>query len=149
MNYEHMLVPTDGTEASHHAIEQAVELARHAGARITGYHLIEPLPTPSGMFTTMADVREHETYPARAGEVAREHLAVLEQSARNAGVPCTTYYEISAKAPYEAIIEAARTNGCDLIVMGTHARRGLDAVFLGSETHKVLTHSAIPVLVTH
>lgn len=149
MNYAHMLVPTDGTEASRHAIEQAVELARHAGGRITGYHLIEPLPHPSGMFTTMADVRDRESYPVRAGEVAREHLSIIEQSARDAGVPCTTYYEISEKHPYEAIIDAARTNGCDLIVMGTHSRRGLDAVFLGSETHKVLTHSAIPVLVTH
>ncbi len=149
MDYAHVLVPTDGTEASRHAIEQAVELAKHAGARITGYHLIEPLPNPSGMFTTMADVRERESFPERAGTVAREHLAVLEQSARDAGVPCTTYYEISTKHPYEAIIDAARTNGCDLIVMGTHSRTGLDAVFLGSETHKVLTHSQIPVLVTH
>lgn len=149
MSYAHMLVPTDGTEASQHAIDQAVALAKHAGARITGYHLIEPLPSPSGMYASMADLREREAYPARASAVAREHLAVIEASAREAGVPCTTYFELSGKHPYEAIIDAARANGCDLIVMGTHARRGLDAVFLGSETHKVLTHTEIPVLVTH
>ena len=48
---------------------------------------------------------------------------------------------------YEAIIEAATTSGCDLIFMASHGRRGIDALVLGSETHKVLTHSKIPVLV--
>jgi nucleotide-binding universal stress UspA family protein len=49
--------------------------------------------------------------------------------------------------PYVAILDAARREGCDLIVMGSHGRRGLAELLLGSETVKVLTHSEIPVLV--
>ncbi len=49
--------------------------------------------------------------------------------------------------PYAAIIEAAKTNHCDLICMASHGRKGLSALILGSETTKVLTHSKIPVLV--
>ena len=49
--------------------------------------------------------------------------------------------------PYEAIIQTARERGCDLILMASHGRRGLKGLLLGSETHKVLTHSKIPVLV--
>jgi nucleotide-binding universal stress UspA family protein len=50
-------------------------------------------------------------------------------------------------SPHEAIIENAGKRNCDLIVMASHGRRGLDAVLLGSETVKVLTHTKIPVLV--
>jgi nucleotide-binding universal stress UspA family protein len=49
--------------------------------------------------------------------------------------------------PYELIIQAADTQGCDLIFMASHGRRGVSALLLGSETNKVLTHSKIPVLV--
>jgi nucleotide-binding universal stress UspA family protein len=49
--------------------------------------------------------------------------------------------------PYRAIIDAAIKDGCDLITMASHGRRGISAVVLGSETVKVLTHSKIPVLV--
>jgi nucleotide-binding universal stress UspA family protein len=49
--------------------------------------------------------------------------------------------------PFQAIIDGAKTKGCDLIVMASHGRRGISAIVLGSETVKVLTHSTIPVLV--
>ena len=49
--------------------------------------------------------------------------------------------------PYEGIIETASSEGCDLIFMASHGRRGLVGLLLGSETQKVLTHSTIPVLV--
>jgi nucleotide-binding universal stress UspA family protein len=49
--------------------------------------------------------------------------------------------------PYDAIIKVAKHRGCDVIVMASHGRKGVQAVLLGSETQKVLTHSHIPVLV--
>jgi nucleotide-binding universal stress UspA family protein len=49
--------------------------------------------------------------------------------------------------PYIAILDAGRRQGCDLILMASHGRRGLTGLLLGSETVKVLTHSEIPVLV--
>ena len=54
---------------------------------------------------------------------------------------------VKSVSPYEAIIDTAKTSKCDLIVMASHGRRGLNAVLLGSETQKVLTHTTIPVMV--
>jgi nucleotide-binding universal stress UspA family protein len=52
-----------------------------------------------------------------------------------------------AEHPWAAIVETAKTRGCDLIVMASHGRRGVSALLLGSETTKVLTHTTIPTLV--
>jgi CBS domain-containing protein len=65
---------------------------------------------------------------------------------RDADVPCETVFQTSDH-PYEAIIATAKEKGCDLIMMASHGRSGVQAFLLGSETQKVLTHSAIPVLV--
>lgn len=77
---------------------------------------------------------------------AQKYLAVIEEAARKAGVPCETT-DVTSDDPYEAIIDAAEKKGCDLIAMASHGRKGLKGVLLGSETHKVLIHSRIPVLV--
>jgi nucleotide-binding universal stress UspA family protein len=86
-------------------------------------------------------------------ETLREHkpaitriLDTIGQAARDAGVSCETFFEIS-DYPYEAIVRAAQLKKCDLIVMASHGRRGVFGVLLGSETQKVLTHSKVPVLV--
>jgi len=57
------------------------------------------------------------------------------------------YEVLQRRHPYEAIIRAAEENGCDLIVMGSHGRKGVHALLLGNEAQKVLTHTQIPVLV--
>ena len=54
---------------------------------------------------------------------------------------------VKSFSPYEAIIDMAKKHQCDTIFMASHGRRGLNAVLLGSETQKVLTHSTIPVMV--
>jgi nucleotide-binding universal stress UspA family protein len=61
-------------------------------------------------------------------------------------VPYEGFYSVSS-APWEAIIQAAKSKRCDLIFMGSHGRKGLAGVVLGSQTTKVLTHSKVPVLV--
>ena len=70
----------------------------------------------------------------------------MKQSAQAEGVPCDTEVALSDH-PYEAIIHAAASKGCDLIMMASHGRRGLQGLLIGSETQKVLTHCKIPVLV--
>jgi nucleotide-binding universal stress UspA family protein len=79
-------------------------------------------------------------------KAADEKLAVVERLAREAGVQVETL-RLSNDHPWEAIVQAAKDKRCDLIVMASHGRRGVSAVVLGSETHKVLTHSTVPVLV--
>ena len=75
-----------------------------------------------------------------------KNLLAVEKAAEEAGVPCETARETNDQ-PYEAIVEAARKKGCDLIIMASHGRRGVQGLLLGSETQKVLTHSKIPMLV--
>ena len=85
-------------------------------------------------------------YEAEAWEIGHQYLAVIEAAARAAGVPYEGVHVLHDH-PYEAILEVAKQRGCDLIVMASHGRRGIAALVLGSETHKVLTHGTIPTLV--
>ena len=87
-----------------------------------------------------------ESYKTRMNAVATKRLAYVRDAAAAAGVGCEVVHT-HHEQPYQAIIDTATTRGCDLIVMASHGRRGISAVVLGSETVKVLTHSAIPVLV--
>ena len=77
---------------------------------------------------------------------ARRALAEVERQSAAAGVPCRTLQRL-ASTPWQAILRAARSLGCDLIVMGSHGRGAAATVLLGSQTARVLAHSRIPVLV--
>ena len=86
------------------------------------------------------DVRE------RLDSAARDILNTAQQMAQAADV-VNNQVMLVGNHPAELIIQAAKSNDCDLIFMASHGRSGVTALLLGSETHKVLTHSKIPVLV--
>ena len=141
--FNHILVPTDGSELSDKAVAAAIELARATGAKITGYACIEPYPyAPMSEFV----IDTADLFDERAQAAADAALAKLAAAATAAGIPCATDAS-RADAPYVGIIDAASRLGCDLILMSSHGRKGLAGVLLGSETQKVLTHSSVPVLV--
>ena len=142
--FKHILLPTDGSALSDAAIERGVELAKFIGARVTGICVL-PKEYPSYYDGEIPGGFKEEA----AGEFranARLHLAALVKLAERAGVGCDEVVEASEQ-PYEAIIRTAEKKGCDLILMASHGKRGIQALLLGSETQKVLTHSKIPVLV--
>jgi len=134
--HSHILIATDGSEASAAAVEYGIALAKAVGAKITG--LI--VSRPAGV---TVDVASHGDPRANA---AQNELTKVADYAASAGISCDVVHA-EHDHPYQAIIDTANSRGCDLIVMGSHGRRGLSAVLLGSETAKVLTHSNIPVLV--
>ena len=138
-----ILLPTDGSELSAKAIRGAVELACAVRASIVGVTVIEPYS-----YSSLSEYRPEsfEDYEARMEKAALERLAGVEKAAAAAQVPVQTSV-VKSFSPYEAIIGAAGKHGCDTIFMASHGRRGLNAVLLGSETQKVLTHSTIPVMV--
>lgn len=142
--FKHLLLPTDGSDLSKAAIQKAVQFAKSINARITGFHVMPEFH----VFTYRTDMLEdtREEYKRDCSAHADQYLAVVQKAAKAAGVACDTA-RATSDHPYEAIIEAANEKGCDLIVMASHGRRGVQGILLGSETHKVLTHSAIPVLV--
>lgn len=87
-----------------------------------------------------------QQYEAAARARAQHQLDGIAAAARDAGVACHAV-QAPSDSPYDAVIATAREQRCDLIVMASHGRKGIAGLLLGSETQKVLVHSAIPVLV--
>ncbi len=145
--FKHILVPVDGSELSNVAVGQACAFARDIGARLTFYHA-KPAYFPAAIAgeALFDDVAAYETFRATVDKQAESILSQAGKVASEAGVACATLSNESESA-YEGIIAAAESGGCDLIYMASHGRRGASALLLGSETHKVLTHCRIPVLV--
>ena len=146
--YKHILVPTDGSALSDKAVAAAIKLAQLLGARITVFHAMEPYPLQGAYAAEASGVAElqPEIFAERSEEYAKRVLDAVASAASAANVRCATDYAICRSAS-QAIVEKARKENCDLIVMASHGRRGLEGFLLGSETQKVLTHTSIPVLV--
>ncbi|MEB3184337.1 MAG: universal stress protein [Cyanobacteriota bacterium] len=146
MPYRHLLVPTDGSDLSLAAVQQAVDLARPLGARLTVFHVQSNFPISLVGVGELVDPHTVEALVAAGRHDAERILAAAAAVAEAAGVACDRDTVVHA-LPYAAIVEAAGRHGADLIVMASHGRRGLEGILLGSETHRVLTHSPCPVLV--
>ena len=142
--YKHILIPTDGSVLSAKAIEQAIGLAKSIGAQVTGLTVSSPFNTFALDPLMLSDTPEG--YKKDCEDRAEKFLGAITGAAKAAGVQARAAHVV-ADHPYEAIIDTARSNGCDLIVMASHGRKGASALVLGSETHKLLTHCNIPVLV--
>ena len=142
--FKHLLLPTDGSEASQATLLEGVRLAKEFSARITGISVVPEFHVLTFNTAMIEDTRH--AFVAESRAQAHKFLALLSKAADEAGVPCETEIVLSDH-PYEAIIDASKNKGCDLIMMASHGRRGVQALLLGSETQKVLTHSKVPVLV--
>ncbi|SCK27636.1 Nucleotide-binding universal stress protein, UspA family [Variovorax sp. HW608] len=142
--FTHLLLPTDGSPLSDLAVQQGIAFARELGTKVTGLHVLPSIH----VLTLQSEALEEDKrqFAARMRLLADQYLGKLSALATQSDVACDTI-AVEHVHPYLAIIETARTRHCDLIVMASHGRRGMQALLLGSETQKVLTHSEIPVLV--
>ena len=141
--YQRILVPTDGSDVSHKAVETAIGLARALGAEIHALCVKEPFP-----FGAIAEVQ-----PAPPMEffddqehIAVRHVQAVEAACSAAGVRCHAA-TVDGVQPWEAILEHAGRHACDLLVVGSHGRSGIPALLFGSQTRGILGHTTIPVLV--
>jgi len=134
--YDRILLPTDGSDASDRAVEQAVGLAREMGAELHVLFVVEDIPYAPEM---MDDTVEEELQG-----IGEEAIAAIEARADEAGVDVVS--AIRKGAPHSAILEYADGEGVDAIVMGTHGRSGLDRYLLGSVTERVVRTADVPVL---
>jgi nucleotide-binding universal stress UspA family protein len=138
-----ILVATDGSALSDKATSVAIELAAALGAELVAFTAVARYPYAGVGESSGVAAADHQ---ARAGAEASERLARAQRQAQQAGVPCHTSM-LEDDEPYRAIVAAADKHDCGLIVMASHGRRGVQAVLLGSETQRVLAHTARPVLV--
>ena len=142
--FRHLLVPTDGSALSEAALHMAVALAKENGARITGLYMVRPFHMTVYSAEMVGAPQEELASVDRAH--AQQYLQSMRAIATEAGIECDTEAPTGTH-PYEAILEAAKTHHCDLIVMASHGHGGIRGLLLGSETQKVLTHSHLPILV--
>lgn len=144
--HKHILIATDGSELATLAVRQGLDLARQLGAKVTIITATE-LWSIIEMVRHAHDARNPiEAYEELASEHARKVLTAAAAIAAEHGVACETVHMKDLK-PSEAIIETADKSGCDLIVMASHSRRGVNKLLLGSETARVLALTKLPVLV--
>lgn len=142
--YKHILIPTDGSELSDKAVRAGIDLAQQVKARVTVFTASPPYHYyPS---ETAVGLESPAVYTASAEERAAARLKPGLEYAHAVGVAASTEH-VFAEHPYEAIIAVAAKEGCDLVCMASHGRKGLAGLVIGSETNKVLTHSRVPVLV--
>ena len=146
--FRNILVPTDGSARSRRAAAIAVRLAKEQGARVTALW-VGPAWEPN-LYAYERDVppgyvAPHE-HAAHVKRMSSRFLAPVLRSAVKAGVKCEGV-AVQGVFPHDEIIKATRRTGCDLIVMGSHGRRGVSLLLLGSVTSKVVALATVPVLV--
>ena len=142
--YKHILIATDGSELAAKAVPAGLRLAKALGARATSINASEPWTAMVGAEGAAFNFPIDEYEKAAADSAARIFDEVRKE-ASSLGVECNTVHV--QNFPAEAIIETAQTQGCDLIVMASHGRRGIARALLGSQAARVVTLSSIPVLI--
>lgn len=142
--YQHILVPTDGSATSDKAVTEAIAMARLSGGSIRLLHLVDAL--------TVASVADgFASYAAEVLPLLREAGEKVLEAARQrvaaAGVGVeTTLREVVAGRVCDLVQQEAAAWPADLIVIGTHGRRGVQRLLLGSDAEQILRSATVPVL---
>jgi nucleotide-binding universal stress UspA family protein len=160
--YANILLSTDGSDVTRKGLKHGFALAKALNAMVTVITVTEPMMVDDGRGQALGwtllpgfggeqalwaplpeeTVRFDASRKQYAGKVLDEARAIAEQ----VGVSAELLH-VSNAHPATAIIETAKSKGCDLIVMASHGRRGLGKLFLGSQTSEVLADGSVPVLV--
>ena len=141
--FSRILVPVDGSAASEQAVFTAIALASAFKASIAIVSVIDPFAF-TGVGSDMA-YGQNEYLVAAHAQADGAVLSAIEQCAAKAVVATSSIVE--GQVVYASILEAAQAAGADVIVLGSHGRKGLEKLILGSVTAQVLAHSRLPVLV--
>jgi len=142
--FKSILLPIDGSELSEKATATAIQFAQLNHARIVAVTVIQPMPlAPLSDGSVVVDAGQFAT---EMQEAARGHIDRVAAAASAAGIPFEGLISMSS-SPSDEIVEASKKYNCDIILMASHGRTGLEKFLLGSETQKVLSHTTLPVMV--
>jgi nucleotide-binding universal stress UspA family protein len=144
--FKSILLPVDGSDIADQSIATAVQFAVIHQARLTAITVIQPMPLPS--LGDSGAVIDSGQFATQMQEAARGHIDKVAGAASAAGIAFEGVIVMSP-SPHEEIVQAAKKFGCDIILMASHGRTGLNRLLMGSETQKVLDHTTLPVLVLH
>jgi nucleotide-binding universal stress UspA family protein len=149
--YKNILLSTDGSELARKGVEHGIALAKALSAKVAVITVTEALPVDYGSGHASGWIpskEEFESFDAAAKERAGKVLDEARAMAEQIGISADLLHVPNAH-PATAIIDTAKSRGCDLIVMASHGRRGLRKLLLGSQTSEVLVDGSVPVLVVH
>lgn len=147
--YANILLSTDGSDVARKGVEHGIALAKALNAKATIVTVTEPHPIDygggfdSGWTPSQEDI---DSFDAACKQRADKALDQARSMAERSGLSVELLH-IPNEHPATAIVETAKSRGCDLIVMASHGRRGLRKLFLGSQTSEVLANGSVPVLV--
>jgi len=145
--YNHILIATDGSELASRAVSHGVTLAKENKAPVT-------VVTVTDWWSALDMAHESRKgnrnplaqYEAQAAAAAKKVLLQAGELAKSQGVQCELIHVPDQHAA-DGIVATAKKKACDLIVMASHGRRGVDRILLGSRAYEVLTQSKVPVLI--
>ena len=141
--YQRILVPLDGSATSECGLREAIKLASAQHATLFFLHVIDDFR----MLVEMTSVRSYDEMLKGLRQYGLEILAKARHAAELAGVHRESLLrEVTNERVAQVIVEQAKQHGCDLIVMGTHGRRGFNRIAMGSEAEQVARTSTVPVL---
>jgi nucleotide-binding universal stress UspA family protein len=144
--YRRILVAVDGSEASKKGLREALRLAKAERARLFLVHVVDEYPAFAAMDAMMAGAPGADLVPALR-EGGKRILARAKAAAEKSGVAAKTILREMLSGPAAGpIVREARKLGADLIVVGTHGRRGVRRLVLGSDAEQVVRNSSVPVL---
>ena len=145
--YEHILVPTDGSDTARQAVDQAVDIAERYGATVHALYVVDVDATSYSLGAQQVEriQRGHLDEMPEVKTGAEKATGYVADVARERGVPVEEH--VTAGEPSRAIRAFIEENDIDLVVMGSHGRSGLSRVVLGSVAEKVLRRTRLPVLV--
>jgi nucleotide-binding universal stress UspA family protein len=149
--YANILLSTDGSDVARKGIAQGFALAKALNAKVIVITVTESLPVDYGSGHAGGWVptqEEFRRFDAACKESADKFLGETRAMAEKVGISAE-FLHIPNAHPATAIIETAKSKGCDLIVMASHGRRGFRKLLLGSQTSEVLADGSVPVLVVY
>lgn len=141
--YQRILVPLDGSEPAERGLKEALSMAAGQKTRLHLLHVVNAFP----VYGEMAAVGSYDDLRDSMRRAGEELLAKALQAAGAAGVEAEAVLRETTQGRVAAtIVEEAQNAGCDLIVMGTHGRRGFSHLVMGSDAELVVRTSPVPVL---
>ena len=143
--FKNLIVPVDGSDLSFKSLEKFAQLAKSGGAKITLVYVSDPLPpiayADSTMGVPFSDAQHKKACESFAKKILKKSM---EKIGKGLTVDMRHVFNVNL---FEGIIETAKKAKGDVIVMASNKNTGLKGILLGSETHAVIVHSNLPVLV--
>jgi nucleotide-binding universal stress UspA family protein len=145
--YDHILIPTDGSDTANVAVDHAVDLAATYGAQLHALYVVDIDAVNFGLGTEQVDRIRQGNFGEMTELKEKADAAMDAVTSAAADHDVDVHEEVRVGAPHEVIAGYADNNDIDVVVMGSHGRAGVRRALLGSVTERVLRSTHVPVLV--